>query len=73
MAPVQVNQFVWFWRDGQGRGNTKEPAIVTAIHDGEVDLWVFCQHGAQRVETKVPIRGEGSTVPIVRYATVKAG
>jgi hypothetical protein len=72
MSNLQVNQTVWFWKDGEGRGRQPEPAIVTKVHDENmVDLWVFCGHGAQRSETKVAIRLDDAQRPLVRYATLK--
>jgi hypothetical protein len=32
MSTVRVNQTVWFWKDGEGRGRQPEPAIVTKVH-----------------------------------------
>jgi len=69
MSAPRLNQIVWFWKDGEGRGKQPEPAIVMVVHDeSTVDLWVFCGHGAQRPETKVSIKDGGGLQ--VRYATL---
>ena len=72
MAAMRVNQVVWFWKDGEGRDRQPEPAIVTAVYgETSVDLWVFCQHGAQRTEKAVAVASDEPGGPLVRYATVK--
>jgi len=72
MTGLRVNQILWFWKDGQGRGKLPEPGFVYCIHDeNTVDLWIFCQHGAQRIEEKVAVRQDDDTAPLVRYATFK--
>jgi hypothetical protein len=78
---VGLNDVVWFWKDGEGRGRNAEPAIVTDIDEaaGMVDLWVFCGHGGQRTETKVALKGNPEDLPYavpggeprVRYATLE--
>ena len=68
---LRENQQVWFWKDGEGRNRLPEPAIVTKVRgEKTVDLWVFCQHGAQRVETMVAVRSDTDQQPLVRYATM---
>jgi hypothetical protein len=69
MPNLRLSQLVWFWKDWDGRGGHPEPAIVTAIHDEmTVDLWVFCPHGAQRPESKVPLRDDRVGQPPLPYA-----
>lgn len=73
MAAPRPNQIVWYWKDGEGSDRKPEPAIVMSVkEDGTANLWVFCQHGAQRLEENVAIRGDEDTQPLVRYATYKA-
>jgi hypothetical protein len=76
-----LNSIVWFWKNGEGRGISPEPAIVTRVLDETtVDLWVFCGHGAQREERNVQVVGydldglpyDVPNPPRVRYVTLKA-
>lgn len=69
---LQVNQIVWFWRNGEGFGVVPEPAIVTRVVDSNlVDLWVLTQLVAQRPEDSVEVVVSDVAKKNKRHATLE--